>query len=217
MPLKIRIDDFPGSKPDEFWKHNLENFKRFDYCMQKHGFGGYILGVIPLHTKWRDVEWLAEQDLTIALHGVVHDESTLDEFKGLSCQAIEGALLKAKTSLERHAGYRVSDYIPPHNTIGYDTALTLARLGFEHVYTGPETTEEMKKLINSFGMGFIHSEWPCEYGRSDELLECGSVEHIARDVNNSFDICLTLHWPWEYNIGLEHLGEYLSKLREAID
>ena len=33
MALKFRVDDFPLTKPEEGWRHNLEAFKRFNDVM----------------------------------------------------------------------------------------------------------------------------------------------------------------------------------------
>lgn len=214
MSLMIRVDDFPGTKPAENFKHNLENFKRFHHYLTSYDDFRYTLGVIPGYTKPVDLKWLKEQDIDIALHGVVHSESHLDEFYGKQYQAIETALLHAKNFLELYSECRTISYIPPHNTISADTVLALSRLGFDRIYGGPETEEDMKGFIKLEGMEYIHSEPPLEYGRSDELMERGAVNYLREECKTR-DIWLTLHAPWEINIGLENLRNFMMKLHDA--
>ena len=71
MSLTLRVDDFPGTKPEEFWKHNLDNFKHFDALLEKHNVQEYTLGVIPKHTTPEHIDWLAENPrVRVALHGI---------------------------------------------------------------------------------------------------------------------------------------------------
>jgi len=212
MSLRVRVDDFPGTKPEEFFKHNLENFKRFNDIFWNRDIS-YVLGVIPGYTTPRDLQWLAEQDhITIAMHGVVHNESHPDEFRDHTYQDIENSLHRMKDVFESSTGARVVDYIPPHNTVNADTVLALSRLGFENIYGGPETDDEIKRYITIQGMNYIHSEPPLEYGRSDELMERGSVEYLLENASKK-DIHLALHWTWEHNIGLDNLRNYLDRLK----
>ena len=51
--MLIRVDDYPGTKKEEFDKHNLKNFKKFDKIFKERDLT-YVLGVIPGHcTKKR--------------------------------------------------------------------------------------------------------------------------------------------------------------------
>ena len=63
-------------------------------------------------------------------------------------------------------------------------------------------------------MQYIHSEPPLEYGRSDELMQRGAVEYLKEECKKR-DVWLTLHSPWEINIGLSSLREFMMKLRDA--
>lgn len=217
MKLTIRVDDFPGTKPDEFCNHNLTNFKLFHDLMVSHSVKNYILGVIPLYTSVSDLRWLSNQpEITIALHGVFHDESHLDEFEGLSHSDIVANLNAAKMFLETTPHSQVSDYIPPHNTLSDLSIKCLSEAGFRRIYGGPETLARHMDEVRFFGMEYIHSNSPLEYGRSDELLERGSVEWIKSELLAEDHACLTLHWPWEFNIGLEYLDNYLTEMKDII-
>lgn len=211
MSLRFRVDDFPGVKTEEFFKHNFENYKRFDACMQKYGIS-YVLGVVPAYVISTQLLWLKEQaHITIAMHGIAHGRDYFDEFHGKTYRDIENALHVMKDRFEALLETRVVDYIPPYNTISADTVLALSRLGFDNVYGGPETDDEIKNFIAIQGMNYIHSQPPLEYGRSDELVERGSVEYLERECVDR-EIYISLHWTWEYNIGLDYLDMYLSKL-----
>jgi len=211
MSLHVRVDDFPGTKPEEFHKHNLENFKRFDHQFEKRAIP-YVLGVIPGYTTPRDLSWFRERKhVTVAMHGIIHDESHLDEFRDRSYRDIETAIHTVKDRLEAVLSSRVVDYVPPHNVVNADTVLALSRLGFERVYGGPETDDDMKRFIEINGMDYVHSEPLLEYGRSDELVERGSVEHLLEKAPR-VDTYLTLHWTWEHNIGLSYLETYFDLL-----
>jgi len=214
MSLFVRVDDFPGTKPEEFDKHNLENFKRFHHYLINFDNFRYTLGVIPGYTSRKDLLWLADQNIAIALHGTVHSEEHLDEFYGMQYGDIENALLNAKSFLESHTGTHIIDYIPPHNTINADTVLALYRLGFKRIYGGPETDPAMKELIKIYEMEYIHSEPPLEYGRTDELMKRGAIEYLIKESADR-DVMLTLHWTWEYNIGLLWLQRFMSVLNTS--
>ena len=209
MNLNLRVDDYPGTKPEEFTNHNLQNFKMFHNVLVKAGVKKYVLGVIPGYTMPADLQWLGKQEeIVVAIHGVAHNESHSDEFRDMTYRDIENALSRVKSSFEATLGRRVVDYIPPHNTLNGDTVLALSRLGFDRIYGGPETSEEMADFVCMNGMDYIHSQVPCEYGRSDELVVRGSVQYMLDHPNST----LTLHWPWEWNIGLNSLRKYLELL-----
>lgn len=211
--LYVRVDDYPGTKPNEFSKHNLENYKKFHNLITKF-VDSYILGVIPGYTRNLDLQWFKEnKNIIVALHGVNHDESKLDEFKDKDYNSTLNSLNIVKTIFDKNLGYSVNDYIPPHNVINKDTVLALKKLGVEYIYGGPETSDYIKEYIITSGINYVHSQPPLEYGRSDELLQRGSVEHIREKLKFS-NVWLGLHWTWEHNIGLENLDLYLSKVFE---
>jgi hypothetical protein len=213
--LTIRVDDFPGTKPQEFDRHNLDSFKEFDGVMKDCGFPRYVLGVIPGYLTAKDLEFFRDnRRITLALHGLTHDESRLDEFGGLMSGHIIGKVGPVRDALEMRLGRHIVDYIPPHNALGEETAKALFYLGFENVYGGPGSIYGAD-VDRIHGIPYRFSQFPWEYGRSDELLERGSVEHIVEKLK-SRDIYLTLHFPWEVNIGLENLRKYLGRLRECL-
>lgn len=217
MSLFVRVDDFPGTKPREFNKHNLENFKLFDSYMKKYDIS-YVLGVIPYHTSLSDLRWLGDQrNITVAIHGISHDENKQDEFEGLEEHRISSLLSLMKERCQVPLGKEIIDYIPPHNVLNVDTIHALSFCKFQNVHGGPETDDSLIEYVKNnedkLKLKFIKSNPPLEYGRSDELFERGSVEYL-RSESKKRDVWLTLHWPWEMNIGFSHLDNYLSKLYE---
>jgi len=212
MTLRIRVDDFPGTKRDEFDQHNLENFKLFHKVFEERGIS-YTLGVIPGHAKSVDLRWLNQQpNIEVALHGVIHNERNLNEFHCMSESSIKNAINSAWTWMNIFLEQKsITSYIPPHNTFDFNTCKVICDLGFTNIFGGPETTEEMKLYAKNNGLDYIHSEAPLEYGRSDELVQRGSVEYLKEECEKR-DIWLTLHWPWEWNVGLDNLKKYLDLL-----
>jgi hypothetical protein len=227
--LYVRVDDFPGTKPEEFDKHNLHNFKLFDEVMQKHCPRGYLLGVIPKHVTYEQKKWLWQQrHITVAMHGVTHDEAFLNEFRphltedDVFDRLYSGMVMVHRYKHEESSGCACCtmnmapiDYIPPHNVIDHRTVRALKRLCFLNIYGGPGTDPSVAEYARNLGMNFYISKFPEEYGRSDELVQRGSVEHILRE-SKVRDVWLTLHWTWEHNIGLQHLDSYLEMLGEAL-
>lgn len=208
----IRVDDFPGTKPGEFDKHNLDSFKRFDEVMYRNGFDSYYLGIIPRYLKKEDIAFFSDnRRIVCALHGINHPEHIQDEFGEYEPRDIEPALKAVKWVLDASLGYSIVDYIPPHNVVNQSTIHALHDLGFRRIWTGPETD----LTLDFSGIERLHSFKPFEYGRSDELLQLGSVEYFS-NLNKEIVSYLTLHFPWEINIGLTHLDEYLRQLREAM-
>jgi hypothetical protein len=207
--LRLRVDDFPGVKREEFHRHNLENFRRFHEVVRGH-FPGYVLGVIPDRVTIEQCRWLRNNpEVTVAMHGVVHDESKPDEFGGLPFRVTMVAMDMPRAGLQKFVERPVVDYIPPHNAFSENTTLALSRLGFKHIYGGPGSTDG----VPLHGLELRYSRHPVEYGRSDELLNRdGSVEHIHGRLEAGDDVWLTLHWTWEQNIGLDNLTRYLSEL-----
>jgi hypothetical protein len=226
--LYFRVDDFPGTKPEEFYRHNLENFREFHRVMSERDLP-YVLGVIPRHATQEQLAWLWEQDgIEVALHGVDHDERFLDEFREhQTAEDIVQALSSGLRSLAVSPGMResrsffVRAYIPPHNVLNPRTIQALPLAGLTRVMTGPGTTYEMLRLaLSTSGLTVHHSTEPLTYGRSDELLQRGSVQHVkymASGLGGGVADCwLTLHWTWEQNIGLDNLRRYLDELLRAV-
>lgn len=210
--LNIRVDDFPGTRPNEFDKHNLESFKQFHDVMQKYKLR-YSLGVIPFHTSDDDLRWLRDQnDIHVSLHGVVHDETQMNEFLPfLTKDEVVVDLRIARDRMESILGYNISSYIPPHNVIDPRTCVALKELHFERVLCGPGTEYSVMEFARNIHLDCHYSSAPLEYGRSDELLARGSAQHL-RSISKDNNVWLTLHWTWEKNIGLDHLNQYLKEL-----
>lgn len=209
--LRLRVDDFPGTKPEEFSRHNLVNFKEFHRIVAEH-FSSYVLGVIPAHVHESHLVWLlGHPEVCPALHGVDHrEDGLLNEFPPyLTVDDIAKKLLQGLFKI--YPSTPIDTYIPPHNVIDHATCQALKMLGFKMVMGGPG----MDRGINLCGLELCYSEFPWEYGRSDELLVRGSIEHLARE-STKRDVWLTLHWPWELNIGLHHLEKYLCELGRVI-
>ena len=212
MSLILRVDDFPGTKPEEFWRHNLNNFKRFDAVLEKAGLD-YVLGVIPRHTTEEQLRWLGQnQRVEVAQHGVNHDERFPNEFGAhLTVDDIYQAIVSARGPLDDLAG-PVDTYIPPHNVIDARTCDALKRAGFKKIMGGPGSDADALLYAESIGLDVATSMPPFEYGRSDELLKQGSVSHIRGRLWRGEQVTLGLHWTWEWNTGLESLGVYLGSL-----
>lgn len=213
--LWCRVDDFPLTKPEESWRHNLDNFKRFNAVMERHGLD-YVLGVIPRHTNDQMLRNLVEMPMVeVALHGVNHDEMFPNEFRDHQTQMeVYQAIQSAVAPLEDICG-PVDTYIPPHNVIDRKTCNALKAAGFTWVLGGPGTDVSVFDYANFIGLQTYYSVPPLEYGRSDELSERGSVDHLLH-ASSVKDVFLTLHWTWEWNIGLKNLDAYLSELAPAI-
>lgn len=216
MSVILRVDDFPGTKPDEFWKHNLDNFKKFDQVIADHGIKSYILGVIPKYTTKEHIDWLAKNPrIVVALHGIEHDERFLNEFRVFETENdVYRKLVSAKEQLRECNGFNdVVHYIPPHNVVDLKTCRALERAGFNVVLGGPGTNMELVDVVNSSfdKLHFKYSEHPKFYGRTDEMMhrDC-SVDSIITTKKLEPPAVVTLHWPWEWNIGLESLDTFLS-------
>lgn len=213
--FNVRVDDFLLTKEEESWRHNLENFKLFDKVMEKHGVS-YVLGVIPRTATVGHLEYLAANPrIEVAMHGILHDERYPNEFRSHQTETdVADAISSVKQVWDPLVG-PIDKYIPPHNVIDHKTIRALDGLGFETIFGGPETNPYVADFAQGMGLSVHVSKAPVEYGRSDELLQRGSVEHILKEAKDR-DVWLTLHWTWEFNIGLQHLDEYLSKLAPVI-
>lgn len=223
MSLTLRIDDFPGTKPEEFWKHNLENFKLFDAVLEKNGVQEYTLGVIPKYTTEEHLDWLAQNPrVRVALHGIDHDERFPNEFLQYETEDdICKKLLIAKEPLKRCNGGEVECYIPPHNVIDMKTARALVKAGFTDLMCGPGT--DMKifaeiKRSQLFGYHLLtYSHHPHFYGRTDEMMiRDNAIPEILNGAQTSAGHVLTLHWPWEWNIGLDSLDRFIGQVAPQI-
>lgn len=221
MPLNIRVDDFPGTKIKEFDKHNTKNFFKFHDTLLSSNIKKYVLGIIPRHTADTDLHLLSKQESIIpALHGVFHfepgeeDYFSDNEFRPYDTNDdVKMFLLDAKLRFQTVMDKEIFDYIPPHNVLDIKTCKALCDLGFKNVYGGPGTESVAISFVKKYNMNMRYSKWPVEYGRSDELLNRdNSVSYINNKLAKNEDVWLTLHWPWEYNIGFDNLKNYLSRL-----
>lgn len=221
MSVILRVDDFPGAKPPEFWKHNLENFKVFDSVLSKF-VDSYVLGVIPIHTTAEHLDWLAANErVIVAMHGVEHDERYLNEFREHETeQDIIQKLLSAKAPLRRcNSDNEVTKYIPPHNVVDLKTLRALHRAGFRDILGGPGMDLVFIPFARTLGLNVYYSEHPTWYGRSDELLERDQAHLKILEVGSvrpSLDVYLTLHWTWEWNVGMESLEKFLGAISPVL-
>ncbi len=209
--IRIRVDDFPQTKGEP--QHTLSAFRDFDRELKSLTDRRYLLGVIPGRCAPEDIAFLRDEtDCVIGLHGIDHDETQLDVYGSefatyLSRAAVRERLREAKESLERGIGRPVRVYMPPRNKIDQRTASVLT--GLFDVYTaGPETDVE---VMQRFG-NYEFSEFPHEYGRSDEMLVRHSHEELIRRCEMGRFPVLTIHHTWETNIGLRHLREFLGQI-----
>lgn len=224
MSIILRVDDFPGTKPEEFSKHNLENFKMFDEVLAKNKINQYVLGVIPAYTSDESLKWIFENPrIQVALHGITHDERFLNEFRDHETQdEITSRLLKAKESLERFgSGKKVVHYIPPHNCVDLRTARALSRAGFTDLMCGPGTDLNQYSMITNsriFGKdNLTYSQKPFMYGRTDEMMSRdNALPEIEKIFQSGKFSVLTLHWTWEWNIGLDSLDRFMSHVSKFI-
>lgn len=219
MSIILRVDDFPGTKPDEFWKHNLDNFKKFDDVLGENGVRQYTLGVIPKYLDERQIDWLASNErIRVALHGIEHDERFLNEFREHETQEdIQKKLSSACTNISRCNGDgRIRCYIPPHNVVDLKTARALAFEGFDDLMCGPGTDETQLSLIRSSGLfdrgRVTFSEHPLFYGRTDEMIRAHSEKAIEDAFVFPEVTVVTLHWTWEHNIGFSTLKTFMKRV-----
>lgn len=208
MSVTIRVDDFPGTKREEFYKHNMESFIEFDDVMQKNCGKQYLLGVIPTYSSHEDLVRLSTMNLQIGMHGIKHDERYQNEFlPHQTDREIFIALIENRQRLQDIVNKPVKVYMPPHNVLDVRTCRLAKDAGFTHVTTGPETDVEISYVKR------LHSKKPLEYGRSDELLSLGAVDYLNRKDTQAI---LTLHWTWEFNIGLSHLSRFLEQIKDVV-
>jgi hypothetical protein len=211
--LRLRIDDYPGAKPAEFDKHNLKNFLKFYDLLDKRVGKQFLLGVIPKHTADAELIFIgALPNVVVGMHGIDHDERFLNEFRNhLTTKDVTTKLKNSRERLQHLTKQNVDVYMPPHNIVDIRTLKACDQAGFKAFTSGPETD-----LFDFDGAPYrareLYSEAPLEYGRSDELLQRGSIKHLTDRCFAGETVYLTLHWTWEWNIGLEHLDRYLAEL-----
>lgn len=215
--IRFRIDDFPSSDPQKHPQFNLESFKEFDAIMEKHDIY-YLLGCIPRYTTDKDLEWFLQNGrIEVALHGINHDEKFRNEFRD---HETENEIMERLNFWRGLWNSKIKNglqyYIPPHNVIDHKTVRALIKSGFEMCFGGPETEQEVVNYALNKGLKFEVSEFPWLYGRTDEMLQRGSIEYIMKECD-SRDLWITLHFPWEHKIGLNYLDEYLTKLKPAFE
>lgn len=229
--LSLRIDDYPGTKPAEFVKHNFQSFREFHQILAERDLP-YVLGVIPRYVGLEDLRQLALLSPTnscpeLAIHGVDHDERYLNEFEWrrdrvTTKDAIKISLERELERFQEMALVRPTTYIPPHNVIDNQTLYALFELGFRRLMVGPGVESSfpdiqvLRTRCKFYELELVESYSPLHYGRSDELFAEGSIQEIVNDLKTK-DVCLTLHWTWECNIGFDHLRLYLDRLRENMN
>lgn len=212
----FRVDDFPFTKKEETWRHNLSNFKLFNEVMKKHN-ANYVLGVIPDRLDDAMVEYLAEEQymIDVALHGIHHDERFMNEFhSGETEEQIYQAIMSAKYPLEAAFG-RIDTYIPPHNTFDGPTVNALVRAGFRALFGGPGSESAALRYAEKKGLNVIE-HLPPLYGRTDEMKDRGVIEAVKRSTAEGRNAYLALHWTWEWNVGLQNLDSFLSAIDDDI-
>lgn len=218
MSVTLRVDDFPGTKPEEFWKHNLDNFKRFDDVLAKY-VPEYVLGVIPKHTTEEMVRYLESNErIRVALHGIEHDERYPNEFRPWeTTEQIFNKLVSARQPFQKCNGaFEVTDYIPPHNVIDRKTLDALKLAGFKRVYGGPGTDTDSCGYAKEIGVKLYYSHHPLWYGRSDEMVQRDQAHKAIIGNSETSDYVVTLHWTWEWNIGLDNLARFLDEIKEVL-
>lgn len=212
--LKIRVDDFPFTKQEERWRHNIDNFKKFDEVMARH-ITEYVLGVIPKHTTREDLDYLSSNPrIDVAIHGIEHDERFPNEFREWQTEKDIGQAIGSVKSLWDPLVGPIDSYIPPHNVIDQKTVRALINSGFENLHTGPGSDFEVMKYAAEQGLNIRPSSSPDFYGRSDEMMNRDSVSQIkmlCQQYDSEF-CWLTLHWTWELSIGLESLDKFLTEI-----
>lgn len=208
--IRIRVDDFPQTKGEP--QHTLQAFRQFHAELTALIGCTYLLGVIPGRCSVDDILFLRnETDCVIGMHGINHDERLLDahgnEFAPyLSKLDVRRQLLDAHSALSSAVGRPVPYYMPPRNAIDMRTASVLNGM-FDAFTSGPETD---RRVMDRFA--HIHSEYPHEYGRTDEMLARESHRVLVERCDAGRFPVLTLHWTWETNIGLEHMRRFLGKI-----
>ncbi len=234
MSVQLRVDDFLFTKNEEWisGRHTVDNFLRFMEVIPTR----FLLGMIPMNLMcpvsfaeqqelndrelWKQVRLIyphtIQRKIVPAVHGYWHDETSQDEFEGYSVEEIKAFLVDGVKRIEYLTKMRPLVYMPPHNVVNPRTLVACRELGFEAVTGGPETWDGTPSLVRGMGMRYVPSLPPFEYGRSDELLERGAVEHLMRRHSEGDRVTLGLHWTWETNIGLDSLRMLMERLSDAL-
>lgn len=213
--ISFRVDDFPFTKSEETWRHNLSNFKMFNDVMRKY-HATYTLAVIPDRLTDDMLKFLGEEQYMIdaALHGIHHDERFLNEFhSGETEEQIYQAIMSAKYPLEKYCG-QTRTYIPPHNVVDTKTVDALVRAGFKTLYGGPETDPNVMEYAHLQKGMHVLSHFPPHYGRTDEMTARGYIDYVKARPDH--DVHIGLHWTWEWNVGLHNLEKFLDGLKHEI-
>lgn len=211
----MRVDDFPGTKPVEFHKHNLDSFKVFDEILRENCVNEYYLGMIPAYIETEHYEFFKENEHIIpAVHGLIHDERKVDEFDGMCKGDITHRLNVTRISMENLIGRKIDTYIPPHNYIKYEHLMLLAMAGFKRLMVGPGLDDKLINTLNvsQYEIELMQSYPPYEYGRTDELAQIPSVEKMESELEENQSVLFTLHFPWEVNIGFEYLKSFMQRM-----
>lgn len=219
MPVQLRVDDYPFTKPEEAWRHTPQAFKAFDDVVPVR----YLLGVIPGNLgAWPDHSILDAGKIVVGMHGINHSEKFLDLHGGNEFAAVprgrHGWVLGHGLSILREHGLRQvpNVYMPPRNVIDEETVRGCKEAGFRAITVGPETDGRYIEFVDVLGIKEIASMPPFEYGRSDELIRWGAVEKIYSAHHEGRVVTLGLHWTWESNIGLGTLVELVGLLRPIL-
>lgn len=212
--IQIRVDDFPWTKEEEKDKHSLSSFSSFLDILFKYNCKP-IIGVIPNNCTEEDYKFLRDtHDISIGMHGINHDETRLDEFSHWETKSdIKKKLNFFKNVLELKTDKACKVYMPPHNFINIKTLQALQETKFKAFTGGPGTLVSLQRPYGN--LVYIHSAKPFEYGRSDEMNSRETLEYLLGIPEEKLTT-LTLHWTWEYNIGLENLDLFLSKISEKL-
>jgi hypothetical protein len=220
MPVQLRVDDYPYTKPEEAWRHTPQAFAAFDDCIPVR----YLLGVIPgnLGPPVDDRHSILRNGkIEVGMHGINHTERFLDIMGGNEFGAVlpgrHLSMLRHGASIfETHKVDPALVYMPPRNVIDERTVEACRQHGFLAITAGPETAESICGKIEEAGMTCLLSLPPLEYGRSDELLQRGAVKYLYDAHERGFIVTLGLHWTWESNIGLGTLVELVGLLRPIL-
>jgi hypothetical protein len=211
-PLRIRVDDFPCTKLNEWesGQHSIEKFKEFDSIIPVK----YLLGVIPINCE-KVGHWPVSEKAVYGLHGFWHDESRINEFKGYGQNDIASYLISGIEKIEKNTRQKPSVYMPPHNDIDFQTLNACKSIGINTITCGPGTHFTVYPLCNHLSIKPLTSRPPVMYGRTDEILQ------ILDSSTGEFDPyefggIITLHWTWENNIGFSYLKEFMNRISDRL-
>lgn len=223
MPIQVRVDDFPGAKDAERYRHNLTAYRRFHEVLRGL-LGGrrYLLGVIPYRCLADELAFIRDEapslDILVGLHGLDHSEKRLDFYENEfaphhTTREVARSLDAGWSHICNYAG-PPGVYLPPRNRIDERTVQALKQVGFSAFTTGPETDPSIRERHSDM---CLHSQVPFEYGRSDELLQRGAQAHLIQECDAGRTVTLTLHFPWETNLGNDYtdLKHFLGAIPQS--